>query len=55
MGETAVETPVEVAGSASVDPWTALQERKRRKKNDAKQPTVDSEFARLARLAASEN
>ena len=48
-----VETPVAVAGT-SIDPWEALQERKRRKKNDDKQPTTESEFARLARLAASE-
>jgi hypothetical protein len=48
-----VETPAACAG-ASIDPWEALQERKRRKKNNDEQPTTESEFARLARLAASE-
>jgi hypothetical protein len=48
-----VKTPVAIAGT-SIDPWEALQERKRRKKNDDKLPTTESEFARLARLAASE-
>jgi len=43
-----------VAGSVAVDPWAALQERKRRKRNDDRQPVVESVFARLARLAANE-
>jgi len=47
-------TDLAVAGSVVVDPWAALQERKRRKRNDGRQPVVESEFARLARLAANE-
>jgi len=48
------ETPVEGADSTVIDQWAAWQERKRRKRNIAHEPIVEGEFARLARLAASE-
>ena len=53
LEQNVIETSVAIAVT-STDPWEALQERKRRKKNDDRQPTTESEFARLARLAASE-
>ena len=43
------------AGSTSVDPWIALQERKLRKRTDGERPTVESKFAKLAKLAASQD
>jgi len=49
-----VGTPVECTGTNAVDKWAAWQERKRRKQNSPLEPTVEGEFARLAKLAASE-
>jgi hypothetical protein len=44
----------QVVGMPAVDPWMALQERKRRKLAEADVPIVESTFARLARKAANE-
>jgi len=49
-----VVTAVESAARTNDDPWAVLQERKRRKIDKVQSPVVESKFARLARLAASE-
>jgi len=36
------------------DQWSLWQQRKRRRHQDASAPVIESEFARLARLAATE-
>jgi hypothetical protein len=54
LGTDGAEASVEGAGVTAVDKWAALQERKRRKMSGSREPIVEGEFARLARLAANE-
>jgi hypothetical protein len=49
-----VVASVEKANSIATDQWAAWQDRKRRKLEAAQATIVEGEFARLARLAASE-